>query len=85
MKKLSILLVAAVAFACSTTTTNDTTNQETIPNDTEEHVEEYSGENITPQVNLDSGSNERLEVDVEDTVTSAQSVDAEIDYNTPHL
>ena len=75
MKKLSMLLIATITFACSTPT-NDTTNEETNDIYIEENVDEYAGENITPQVDLDSGNNDRLEVDVEDTVSSAQEINA---------
>ena len=74
MKKLSILFIVMITFACSTTT-NDTANGETDDIYIEENVDEYAGENITPQVDLDSGNNDRLEVDLEDTI--ARVVDGE--------
>ena len=74
MKKLFIICIGAIAFACgdaANQSADEGVNAETPAGE----VEEYSGEEITPQVDLDSGSNERLEVD---TVSSARGAEEEI-------
>ncbi|TPE44055.1 hypothetical protein [Pontibacter mangrovi] len=59
MKKTFLILLATIAFACNNTADN-TTERETTA---DEPVEIGAGEKITPQVELDSGTNKRLDVD----------------------
>jgi len=73
MKKLFLILFGAITFSCGDTG-NQSSEERVDENNTGENVEEFSGENITPQVDLDSGSNERLEVD---TISSAGEAQAE--------
>jgi hypothetical protein len=77
MRKLSMLFFALATLACSTSTEN-TANEKTNEVHLEDTVDQYSGENITPQVELDSGNNDRLEVDTEDTVSSAESINEKV-------
>lgn len=75
MKKLFIILVSVFAYACGDTSNQSADEGVDVENQAGE-VEEYSRENITPQVDLDSGSNERLEVD---TISSARGAQEEKD------
>lgn len=73
MEKLIILFFGALTIACGETS-KQSSEQEVDQVNSEENVEDYSGENITPQVDLDSGSNESLEVD---TISSAEGTEGQ--------
>ncbi|WP_187261875.1 hypothetical protein [Pontibacter beigongshangensis] len=71
MKQLLFLLLATFAFACGNSDGNRTdTNREATT--TDENVEIGSGNEINPQLELESDTSSALEVD---TVTSAGAID----------
>lgn len=65
MKKIFFIALGAIAFACSDAADNRTTGSEDAAGNTavDENVEIGAGEEISPQLDLDSASNERLDVD----------------------
>lgn len=76
MKKIFLIALGAVAFACSDAADNRTTGSENAAagsTDVEENVEIGAGEEVSPQLDLDSASNERLDVDT----VSNESVDVQ--------
>ncbi len=65
-------MMGLATFACGESSNQ---NSEGVDlNNSRDNVEDFSGENITPQVDLDSGSNQRLEVD---TISSAEGAERE--------
>ncbi|WP_276498963.1 hypothetical protein [Pontibacter litorisediminis] len=72
MKKIGIIALGAMAFACSESADNTATEANTDGPGIEESVEAGAGEEITPQVELDSGDNRRLEVDTISRETTEQ-------------
>jgi len=70
MKKVLILCVGVLAFACNSGS-NNTAGEDVGNINSAENVEENSQENISPQLNTEEGTdNSRLEVD---TIRSAES------------
>ena len=68
MKKIWLIFLAAAAFSCGND--RDSSSEAATDNmEAEEKVDEYSGTNITPQVEDSAG---RLQVD---TIGSAESAD----------
>ncbi|SFG47049.1 hypothetical protein [Pontibacter chinhatensis] len=66
MKKIFLIALGAIAFACSDAADNRTTGSEDAAAGStavDENVEIGAGEEISPQLDLDSASNERLDVD----------------------
>lgn len=74
MKKLLFILMVPFAFACGNgeNTTETTENNAT----TEEGVDIGSGENINPQLELESEADSAFDVD---TVSSATEIDEQIE------
>ena len=70
MKKLVIILFTSLAMACGDSS-NRSTDREAA---TEEDVEIGSGEEISPQLELDSAEDTRFEVD---TISSSNEADKE--------
>ncbi|WP_266203009.1 hypothetical protein [Pontibacter kalidii] len=64
MKKILFIALGAFTFACSDASDNTTADEATMEeNNMEESVEIGAGEEISPQLDLDSGENARLDVD----------------------
>ena len=70
MKKLFIILFASLAMACGDSS-NRSTDREAAA---EEDVEIGSGEEISPQLELDSAEDTRFDVD---TISSSNEADRE--------
>jgi hypothetical protein len=74
MKKILFIALGAFTFACSDASDNTTSEEATMEeNNMEESVEIGSGEEISPQLELDSGENRRLDVDTVSSQTEADT------------
>lgn len=75
MKKLLFVLIAAFTFSCGETSNQSNDESVGTQNSSDNDVEEFSGEHITPQVEADSATS-RLDVD---SISSAEEAEQAID------
>jgi hypothetical protein len=71
MKKLLIIFLGAIIVACGNAS-DRSANEGSGTLNSEENVEDNSGENISPQLKTDADSTSRLEVDTVSSATGAK-------------
>ena len=75
MKKLLIIFIGAFAFSCGETSNQSNDESVGTSNSSDNDVEEFSGEHITPQIEADSVTS-RLDVD---SISSAEEAEQAVD------